>query len=253
MHTETRPVAVVTGGSRGVGAACARALADRRFDVCITYRNKAARADEVAADVQRRGVRALAMACDITVAEERELFFGAFSRWSAHLDLLVLNASGGLERDLLAADPEYPMHINRDAQMEFLDRLLPCMAEGSTVIFVTSHWAHRYGAVEQLPAYEPIAASKHAGEHALRARRAGLLERGIRLLVVTGDLIEGSITLKLLERAAPGMTSERKQTAGNLPTGVDLGEAIAVAAVDPALPSGHTVVVGGPLESLPPV
>jgi len=29
----------------------------------------------------------------------------------------VLNASGGLERDLLAADPDYPMHINRDAQV----------------------------------------------------------------------------------------------------------------------------------------
>jgi NAD(P)-dependent dehydrogenase (short-subunit alcohol dehydrogenase family) len=251
MAGATRLVALVTGGSRGVGAATAGALAARNYDVCITYRNKAARADEVAAVIRQRGVCALAVACDMTNEGDRARLVAELTGWSAHLDLLVLNASGGLERDLLALDPEYPMHMNRDAQEALLTAVLPLMPSGSTVVFVTSHWAHRYGMVEQLPAYGPIAASKHAGEQALRARQDDLRARGVRLVVVTGDLIEGTITRKLLERAAPGMTGERRQIAGGLPTTEDLGAAIAAAAIDRTLPSGHTVVVGGPLDSLP--
>ena len=37
------------------------------------------------------------------------------------------------------------MHINRDAQIDMLERALPLMPRGSTVVFVTSHWAHLYG------------------------------------------------------------------------------------------------------------
>ena len=254
-HTpvSTRAVALVTGGSRGVGAATALSLADRGYDVLITYRNKAARASEVANDVLQRGVRALAVECDVTKHEDRNRLFALFAKWSDHLDLLVLNASGGLERDLVAADPQYPMRINHDAQLALLDGALPLMPRGATVIFVTSHWAHRYGEVEQFPAYMPEAASKHAGEEALRRQQNKLTDQGIRLLVVTGDLIEGTITPKLLERGAPGSIEQRRADVGSLPTTIDMGEAIALSAIDTTLASGHTVVVRGALESLRPV
>jgi hypothetical protein len=88
------------------------------------------------------------------------------------------------------------------------------------------------------------------GEQALRARQQELAERGVRLIIVTGDLIESTITPRLLERAAPGMADRRGAVAGWLPTTEDMGEAIARAAADPSLPSGHTVVVGGTLESV---
>ncbi len=116
------------------------------------------------------------------------------ARWTGGLAAPGLNASGGLERDLVAADPDYPLRINRDAQVALLERARPLLSAGSTVVFVTSHWAHGYGEVEQLPAYEPVAASKHAGERAVRALIAALVEQGVRVIVVTGDLIEGTIT-----------------------------------------------------------
>ncbi len=47
-------VALITGGSRGIGAATALGLAEHGYDVVITYRNKAARAHEVVAAVTRR-------------------------------------------------------------------------------------------------------------------------------------------------------------------------------------------------------
>lgn len=250
MDMSQAPVALVTGGSRGIGAATTLALAKRGYDVVINYRNKATRADEIIKQATQQGVRALAVGCDITRQDELEQLYTTIASWSGRLDALILNASGGLERDLLASDPEYPMHINHDAQVALLDDALPLMRAGGVVVFVTSHWAHLYGQIEQIPAYELVAASKYAGERALRARQQELAERGIRLIVVTGDLIADTITPKLLERSAPGLADQRRDTIGPLPTATSMGEAIAEAACDPALPSGHTVVIGGSLASL---
>lgn len=247
-------IALVTGGSRGVGAATAIALAQRGCDVAITYRNKATRAAHVVAEIERCGRRGRAIQSDITLAADRQRLWTQFDAWSPHLDMLILNASGGLEREALAVDPLYPMRINRDAQLALVVAALPRMAQqmarGSTIVFVTSHWAHLYGQIEQLPAYSAVAESKHAGEQALRARQDELSRRGVRLLVVTGDLIEGTITPRLLERAAPGLASWRRSSIGELPTAQSMGEEIATAALDVAISSGTTVVVGGSLDSL---
>lgn len=244
--------ALVTGGSRGVGEATAVALAGLGHDVALTYRNKAARADAVVARIEAAGRRALAVGGDMTRPEVLDAVVAAVGEWAGGLDALVLNASGGLERDLVAADPGYPLRINRDAQVALLERARPLLREGATVVFVTSHWAHRHGEVEQLPAYEPVAASKHAGEQAVRRLIPELAVAGIRLLVATGDLIEGTITAKLLERAAPGLAADRAGRGGRVSSVEEMGAAIAAAIEDGSLPTGHTVVVGGPLDSLSP-
>jgi len=251
MEPSRHPLALVTGGSRGIGAATAVALAERGYDVAITYRNKAARANKVVAEVEQRGVRALPVGCDMTQQADLDRLFSTLREWNDRLDLLVLNASGGLERDLVAADPQYPMRINRDAQLALLDGALPLMPKGGVVVFVTSHWAHLYGQVINLPVYAPVAETKHAGEQALRERQQVLADRGMRLVVVTGDLVEGTATATLLERAVPGLTGALRGPAGQLPTVVTMAQAIVAAATDTALPNGHTVVVGTPLESLP--
>jgi NAD(P)-dependent dehydrogenase (short-subunit alcohol dehydrogenase family) len=248
MGSSERPVALITGGSRGIGAASAIALAARGYDIAITYRNKAARASTVVGEVKQRGTEAIAVCGDITQQADVLQLFEALQEWRGHLNVLVLNASGGLERDLLAVDPDYPMHINRDAQLALVKQALPLMPTRSVIVFVTSHWAHLYGQIEQIPNYAPIAESKYAGEQALRAQQESFTLRGIRLLVVTGDLIEGTITPKLLERKAPGLADQRREQIGALPTAADMGEAIAKAATNPALPSGHTIVIGGSLE-----
>ncbi len=245
-----RRTALITGGSRGIGAATTLALAERGYDTIITYRNKAARAEEVVAAVAALGRNALALAADMTEQVAIDQLFQRVGEWCGRLDLLVLNASGGLERDLVAADPNYPLRLNRDAQLATVQAARPFLAPNGTIAFITSHWAHRYGQVRQLPAYEPVAMSKHAGEVALRERQAELAAQGIRLLVITGDLVEGTITPKLLARAADRL-QQNTDVPDRLPTTTEMGEAIAAAATDPHLPSGHTVVVGRGLDELP--
>jgi NAD(P)-dependent dehydrogenase (short-subunit alcohol dehydrogenase family) len=239
----------VTGGSRGVGAATVDLLARAGADVVVNYRNKQARAESVAAKAREQGVRALAVKGDITSSAEVAAMLDAVRAELGRIDVLVLNASGGMERDLLAADPGYPMRVNRDAPMLVLETALPLMGPGGVVIHVTSHLAYFYGTVEQVPEYEPVAESKHAGEHALRARQQELAERGIRFAIVSGDLIEDTIVPQLMERRRPGLIAARRSEIGTLPTTADMAEAICRAASEP-LATGETLFVGGDLKKL---
>ena len=249
-QAERRPVALVTGGSRGIGAATAVALAARGYDVVLTYRNKASRAERVAERIRALGADALTIGGDMTRADDLARLLAEVAGWRGALDALILNASGGLEREALAADPNYPMRINRDAQIALVEGALPLLRSGGSITLVTSHWAVLYGRAPQLPAYEEVARSKHAGEQALRARMPELAARGLRLAIVTGDVIEGTITPRLLERATPGLAERRRASMGDLPTAEQMGEAIAQAATDGALPNGSLIVVGGPLEAM---
>ena len=238
----------MTGGSRGVGAATCVALARDGFDVVLTFRNKRARADAVAAQVEGLGRRALAVQSDITSAADRAELVVALRGFGGGLDAVVLNASGGLEKDLVANDPEYPFVVNRDAQVASVEALLELFNPGAVVVHVTSHWAHLHGRVEQFPDCEPVAASKHAGEVALRQMEPRLSARRASLAVVTGDLIEGTITARLLERRTAGLTQQRRGETGVLPSVEDMAEAIA--RVCAAGGAANTVVVGGPLAAL---
>jgi NAD(P)-dependent dehydrogenase (short-subunit alcohol dehydrogenase family) len=250
MQHKSQRVALITGGSRGVGAETAIALADRGYDIALTYRNKTARAQNVVAAVTQRNVRCFALACDMTHSGEIASFSRCLKQWTDHLDVVVLNASGGLERGLVAADPQYPMHMNRDAQLQFVDATLPLLCRGGVIVFVTSHWAYLYGQIEQLPAYEPVAASKYAGEQALHARQDEFASKGIRLIVVTGSLVEGTIAPKLLERTSPGLIDRQRTITGTLLTVAEMGRKIALAATKTDLPNDSTVVVGTALQSM---
>jgi len=89
-----------------------------------------------------------------------------------------------------------------------------------------------------------VAKSKRAGEDALRGLAVELSGKGISLIVVSGDLIEGTITPRLLQRQSPGLIEMRRQEVGGLPTVDEFAAAIVNAAVDETLPTGHTIYVG---------
>jgi hypothetical protein len=152
----------------------------------------------------------------------------------------VLNASGGMESGMEA---DYATKLNRDAQLNVLNAALPLLAPGSRVVFVTSHQAHFIKTTETMPEYLPVALSKRAGEDALRDLIPTLTEAGIGFVVVSGDMIEGTITATLLERANPGAISSRKDAAGKLYNVAEFAAEVASAAVDP-IPADHTRLVG---------
>jgi 3-oxoacyl-[acyl-carrier protein] reductase len=232
---------LVTGASRGIGAAVALMMAEQDADVAINFRSKGSRAGQIASQVQALGRRALLAQADLTdpsgvgaMARAIEGTFGALTD-------LVLNASGGLEKGKPAS---YAMQLNLTAQVRTLEAVLPLMRSGGCVVFVTSHLAHFYGRKPVYAAYEDIAASKKAGEDALRARIPEFEACGLRLAIVSGDMIEGTITPKLLERTQRGLIESRRAQAGALPSVQEFAAAIVDAAADAHRPNGHVSFVG---------
>jgi NAD(P)-dependent dehydrogenase (short-subunit alcohol dehydrogenase family) len=234
-------VALVTGASRGIGASVARILAERGADIVINYRSKASRALEVADAVRATGRQALVAQADITSESEMREMMKLVENEFTRLDLLILNASGGLEKDKAF---DYAMQLNLTAQVRAVDLSLPLMPPGGRIVFVTSHLAHFYGHKPVAPIYEPVAQSKKAGEEALRSRIPELTNKGIKLLVVSGDLIEGTITPKLMQRQNPGFIESRRKQTGFLPSVEDFAHAIVDAAANTQLKSGATIFVG---------
>ena len=95
-----------------------------------------------------------------------------------------------------------------------------------------------------MPEYEPVARSKRAGEDALRELVPSLAEKGISLVVVSGDMIEGTVTATLLDRSNPGAIEARRAEAGKLYSVVEFaGEVAKMVTAD--VKSGHTEYVGG--------
>ena len=168
-----------------------------------------------------------------------ELFRAVVREWGG-LDLLVLNASGGMEA---GAAEDYALTLNRDAQLRVLEAAVPLMDPGSRVVFVTSHQAHFIRTTPTMPEYEPVARSKRAGEDALRALIPALEEKGIGFVVVSGDMIEGTVTATILNRASPGALDARREAAGRLYNVQEFAAEIAAAAVEP-IPADHTRLVG---------
>ncbi|MDE2409826.1 MAG: SDR family oxidoreductase, partial [Actinomycetales bacterium] len=114
--------ALVTGSSRGIGADTVGYFAEAGASVVVNYRNKEARALKIVDGIKAAGGQAIAVGADLTdAASVAEMFEQAKAAFGA-LDILVMNASGGMEAGL---GEDYAMRLNRDSQVNLLKTALP--------------------------------------------------------------------------------------------------------------------------------
>jgi NAD(P)-dependent dehydrogenase (short-subunit alcohol dehydrogenase family) len=100
-----KPILLVTGGSRGIGAATARLAAARGYAVCLSYRSNAAAAGTVVADIERAGGDAFAVQADVASETDVLRLFATVDARPGRLAVLVNNA-GILERQTTLLDME---------------------------------------------------------------------------------------------------------------------------------------------------
>lgn len=98
-----KPILLVTGGSRGIGAATARLAARRGYAVCLSYHSNEAAAAAVVADIEAAGGEALAVAADVASESDVLHLFEAADRRFGRLTALVNNA-GVLEHHMRLED-----------------------------------------------------------------------------------------------------------------------------------------------------
>ncbi len=232
--------AFISGSSRGIGAQVAQLIAAQGATVAINYRDKAVRAQKVADAITTAGGNAIVVGADLTDYTSIDALAATLKEEFGHLDLLVLNASGGMET---GKGEDYAMVLNRDAQVNLVKTALPLLGAGSRIVFVTSHQAHFIRETPTMPEYLPVALSKRAGEDALRDMIPELTAKGIEFVVVSGDMIEGTVTATLLDRLNPGAIDARKEAVGKLYNVEEFAAEIVDAALAP-IPADNTRLVG---------
>jgi NAD(P)-dependent dehydrogenase (short-subunit alcohol dehydrogenase family) len=185
-HASPKPVILITGGSRGMGAATARLAAERGYDVAFSYLRDAAAADSVAADIAQRGARVLALQADSADPEQVAQLFAAIDARFGRIDVLVNNAAM-LERqsrmeDLGFARMQRIFAVNAIGPMLCAQQAVRRMAyrhqgRGGVVINVSSASA-RLGSPNE---YVDYAASKGALETFTTGLAKEVAREGIRV------------------------------------------------------------------------
>ncbi|WP_445990129.1 SDR family NAD(P)-dependent oxidoreductase [Chromobacterium haemolyticum] len=190
----SKKIAVITGGSRGLGKSAALHLARQGLDVVLTYQSRAADAEAVVAEIRALGGKAAALPLDVGQSAS----FGAFAaqlrqtlseQWQrADFDFLVNNAGIGIHAafaDTSEAQFDQLMNIQLKGPFFLTQTLLPLIADGGRILNVSTGLT-RFA----LPGYAAYAAMKGGVEVLTRYLAKELGPRGIAVNVIAPGAIE---------------------------------------------------------------
>ena len=197
--------ALVTGGSRGIGAATARALAEEGWAVGVNYSRDLEGAESVVASIEEAGGHAIALGADVGAAAEAEQLHDTVSAELGPVLLLVNNA--GVRADGLSArlDDEawdHVLEVNLTAAFRLTRRVLPPMMR------------ERFGRIVNVSSVVGLRANP--GQANYSAAKAGLIaltrtvaaevgRRGITVNAVAPGLIETELTRDIRANGADGL------------------------------------------------
>jgi 3-oxoacyl-[acyl-carrier protein] reductase len=231
-------VALITGGSRGIGRSIALALAGAGAHVAVNYRTQQSAAEEVCAAIHELGARAIAVQADVSVSAEVDRLVSAVERDLGALDILVNNA--GISQikpfgELTEADWDQILDVNLKSAFLVTQRVLPGMRKRrwGRIINLSSVAAQTGGVIG------PHYAASKAGLIGLTHSYAALLAKeGITANAIAPALI-----------ATDMITSNPNASAERLPVGFfGSPEEIARAAVllaESDFITGQTISVNG--------
>ncbi|OZI77973.1 SDR family oxidoreductase [Bordetella genomosp. 12] len=189
-----RPVLLITGGARGIGAATARLAAHRGYAVCVNYRTNVEAAERLVEALRGTGAEALAVQADVAREAEVAALFAAVDRQWGRLDALVNNAAI-LETQMRVEDMDAD-RITRILATNVVGAFVCCReavrrmaprhgGQGGAIVNVSSA-AARLGSAGE---YVDYAASKGALDTLTLGLAREVAEDGIRVNTVRPGLI----------------------------------------------------------------
>lgn len=189
-----RKIALITGGSRGLGKNAALRIAARGGDVILTYRSKQAEAEAVVAEIEKMGGKAVALQLDTGDTKGFPAFVAQVraalrSHWQRdHFDHLVNNAGVGVHAsfaETTEAQFDQLMNVHLKGVFFLTQALLPLIADGGRIINISSGLA-RFS----LPGYAAYATMKGGIEVLTRYLAKELGPRGIAVNTLAPGAIE---------------------------------------------------------------
>ncbi|SBJ98795.1 oxidoreductase [Klebsiella pneumoniae] len=190
----TQRIALVTGGSRGLGKNAALKLAAKGTDILLTYHSNRQAALDVVAEIEQKGVKAAALALNVGDSTTFDAFASEVAQVLAQkwgrttFDYLLNNAGIGLNApfaETSEAQFDELMNIQFKGPFFLTQRLLPLLQDGGRILNVSSGLA-RFA----LPGYAAYAAMKGAMEVLTRYQAKELGGRGISVNIIAPGAIE---------------------------------------------------------------
>ena len=194
MTGNSNKVALVTGGSRGLGKDMALQLARKGFDVIITYNNNREAADKVTEDIRAAGRKAVCIQLDVAKSRTYDAFVREVSDTlstdfgTSRIHSLVNNAGTGLHAPFeRTTEEQFDDMVNIHLKSAFFltQKMLPILSDGGNVVNISSGLARFSN-----PNYSAYAIMKAAVESLSRYQALELGSRKIRVNTVAPGAIE---------------------------------------------------------------
>jgi enoyl-[acyl-carrier protein] reductase III len=237
-------VALITGGSRGIGRAIAIRLAENGVNIVVNYVRHRRDAEETVSAIEEHGVRCLAVKANVAKEEDVKRMFEEIHGVYERLDILVSNAASGVLKpamELTTRHWNWAMDINARALLNLAQHAVPMMGHGGRIIAVSS-----LGAVRAVPNYTVVGASKAALESLVRHLAVELGPRGITVNTISAGVVDTDALKKFPNRDDIIGVSLERTPLGRLTTPEDVADLALFLCSDLAgMIHGQVVVVDG--------
>jgi enoyl-[acyl-carrier protein] reductase III len=188
MYDLQGKIALITGGSRGIGRAIAIRLAEQGADVVVNYVRHKRDAGDTAQEVEKLGRKCLLVKANVANSDDVVKMFDSIAKEFDHLDILVSNAASGVLKPALELTERHwnwAMDINARALLTLVQQGLPLMKRGSRVMAVSS-----LGSVRAIENYTTVGASKAALESLVRHLAVELGPQGIHVNTISAGAVD---------------------------------------------------------------
>jgi enoyl-[acyl-carrier protein] reductase III len=237
-------VALVTGGSRGIGRAIAANLASKGAHVALTFFRSRDAAEEAVKEIETSGVRCVALRANIRDRKSIAKLFERVREEFGRIDILVVNAAMGFfaeVKDFPDEKWDVTIESNLNAYFACVREAVGMMNRGGNIVAITSYGSKRY-----IPGYAAMGACKAAIEALSRYLAVEFATLGINVNCVSGGPVDTD-SLRLIPGSDELIAqSARRTPEGRIGTPEDIARVVSfLCSADAGWIRGQTLVADG--------